>query len=70
MPEFEIIALQKILHALLLIQLDQIEESNKFPLLVRAGWANAEIATALGVTENAVAVRRTRSKQKVQKEKE
>jgi FixJ family two-component response regulator len=64
MPEQEPAMLEKILHALLLIQLNEVEEQNRFPILIRAGWTNAEIANALGITDNAVAVRRTRLKTK------
>jgi len=68
MPEPPAAMLEKILHALLLIQLDEIEEQNRFPILVRAGWSDSEIATALGISKNAVSIRRTRLRQKVQKE--
>lgn len=61
--------LRKILNALLLIQLQKLDEAERFPLLVRSGWNNAEIALALGLTENAIAVRRTRLKGKPSKEK-
>jgi FixJ family two-component response regulator len=69
MPELEVVTLQKILHALLLIQMEEIDESNRFPILIRAGWTNAEIASSLGLSESAVAMRRTRLKQKTEKEK-
>jgi DNA-binding CsgD family transcriptional regulator len=61
--------LRKILNALLLVQLHKLDEAERFPLLVRSGWNNAEIALALGMTENAIAVRRTRLKGKTIKEK-
>jgi len=61
--------LRKILNALLLIQLQTLDEAERFPLLIRSGWDNAEIAVALGLTENAVAIRRTRLKGKVAKER-
>jgi hypothetical protein len=67
MPDLDAVALARILHALLLIQLDEIDESKRLPLLIRAGWSNAEIAGSFGMTENAVAVRRTRLKQKPMK---
>jgi hypothetical protein len=67
MPDVDTVALQKILHALLLIQMEDIDESKRLPLLIRAGWTNAEIASSSGMTENAVAVRRTRLKQKSNK---
>jgi DNA-directed RNA polymerase specialized sigma24 family protein len=70
MPELDSTSLQKVLHALLLIQLESIDEANRFSILMRSGWTNAEIGTALGISEGAVAVRRTRMKQKSQKEKE
>jgi FixJ family two-component response regulator len=69
MPELEITSLQKVLHALLLVQLEQMDEQNRFGILMRSGWTNSEIAVALGISENAVAVRRTRLKQKGQRGK-
>jgi DNA-binding NarL/FixJ family response regulator len=70
MADLEITSLQKILHALLLIQLEEIDDEQRFSILVRAGWTNSEIAIALGLSENAAAVRRTRFKQLAKKEKE
>ena len=70
MADLEITSLQKILHALLLIKMEEIEFENRFPILIRAGWSNSEIAMALGLSENAVAIRRTRFKKKPQKERE
>ena len=70
MAESEAGTLQKILHALLLVQMEELEEPNRFSILIRAGWTNGEIASSLAISENAVAVRRTRLKQKAQKEKE
>jgi DNA-binding CsgD family transcriptional regulator len=54
--------IQKVLRALLLIQLKELTESEQVPLLIRAGWNNKEIAVALGVTENSIAIKRTRLK--------
>jgi DNA-binding NarL/FixJ family response regulator len=58
----DISALRKVLTALLLIQLREIPEADQVPLLIRSGWSNAEIAVAFGITENAVAIKRTRLK--------
>lgn len=70
MPDLETTSLQKILHALLLIQLENMDDDRRFPILIRSGWTNAEIAMALGLTENAVSIRRSRFKQKIKKEKD
>lgn len=70
MGDLEISSLHKVLHALLLIQLEALDEPHRFSVLIRSGWTNAEIAMATGLSENAVAIRRTRLKQKTQKEKD
>lgn len=58
----DISALRKVLTALLLIQLKDVPQPDQVTLLIRSGWSNAEIATVFGITENAVAIKRTRLK--------
>lgn len=54
--------LRKVLTALLLVQMADLSESDQINLLIRAGWSNADIAQVCGVTENAIAIRKTRLK--------
>jgi len=54
--------LQKVLTALLLVQMADMDEADQINLLIRAGWSNADIAQVCGVTENAIAIRKTRMK--------
>jgi DNA-binding NarL/FixJ family response regulator len=52
--------LQKVLTALLLLQMSDLSEGDQIELLIRSGWTNGEIAKVCNVTENAVAIRKTR----------
>jgi len=54
--------LQKVLTALLLVQMADMSEADQIGILIRAGWANSEIAQVCSVTENAIAIRKTRLK--------
>ena len=62
MNDSEVQGIQKVLTALLLVQLTDMSEGDQIGLLIRAGWSNAEIAQVCGATENAIAVRKTRLK--------
>ena len=70
MNDAESPGLQKVLTALLLIQLNELDDAARFSILFRSGWTNAEVSTATGLSEGAVAVRRTRLKQKMAKERD
>jgi len=62
MNESDVKGIQRVLTALLLVQMNDMSEGDQVNLLIRAGWANSDIAQLCGVTENAIAIRKTRLK--------
>jgi hypothetical protein len=53
---------ERTLTALLLVQLNDLKPDVAADILIRAGWTNPEVAEILGITANAVALRRFRTK--------
>jgi len=56
--------LDRVMLALLLIQLKDMPQDQGADVLINAGWTNPEIAEIFGMTANAVALRRSRKKKK------
>jgi DNA-directed RNA polymerase specialized sigma24 family protein len=69
LADWNIVDTNRILRALLLVQMEGVEEERRLPLLVQAGWSDGEIASVLGISEDLVAVRRSRFGQEVKAEK-
>ena len=61
------VSLETTMRALLLIALRGIDTDTQVDTLTRAGFGNTEIAKMTGMTANAVGLRKSRGKKRVQK---
>lgn len=62
MPEKTLPLLERTLLALLHLQLRDVAPDQAAEILIRSGWSNPDAAEVIGVTTNAIAVRRNRLK--------